>query len=102
MPSHVADEYTPIGYNPSGDASSTLPTERRTLWYENSFGTAALHAYNLEGSVLVEYLGKEDPDTGAKNSSARWCRCAKDCRRECRNPLGQPLLPRWRYAAGGR
>ena len=96
MPSHVADEYTPIGYNPSGDASSTLPTERRTLWYENSFGTAALHAYNLEGSVLVEYLGKEDPDTGAREFlgadvvSVRKKIAAKNVE----TLLGQPLLPR--------
>jgi hypothetical protein len=96
MPSHVADEYTPIGYNPSGDASSTLPTERRTLWYDNSFGTAALHAYNLEGSVMVEYLGKEDADTGAREFlgadvvSVR----KKIAADTIETPLGQQLRPR--------
>ena len=64
MPSHVADEYVPVGYNPSNDASTTQPGEHRTLWFDNSVGTGALHAYNLEGSVFVEYLGAEIQGAG--------------------------------------
>ena len=64
MPSHVVDEYVPVGYNPSNEANNSLPGERRTLWFDNTFGTAALHAYNLEGSVFVEYLGAEVAGTG--------------------------------------
>jgi len=64
MPSHVAAEYVPAGYSPSDDDGNSLPSERRTLWFDNTIGTAALHAYNLEGSVFVEYLGAEIAGTG--------------------------------------
>jgi hypothetical protein len=64
MPSHVSDEYVPVGYNPSNDAGTAQPSEHRTLWFDNSVGTGALHAYNLEGSVFVEYLGAEILDAG--------------------------------------
>jgi hypothetical protein len=66
MPSHVAAEYVPVGYNPSNDEGNSLPGERRTLWFDNTIGTAALHAYNLEGSVFVEYLGAEIAGTGKR------------------------------------
>jgi hypothetical protein len=66
MPSHVAAEYVPVGYNPSNDESNSLPGERRTVWFDNTIGTAALHAYNLEGSVFVEYLGAEVAGTGSR------------------------------------
>jgi hypothetical protein len=55
MPSHVADEFVPVGYNPN--ASTAPPAEPRTLWFDNGNGQAALHAYNLEGRIFVEYLG---------------------------------------------
>jgi hypothetical protein len=64
MPSHVVDEYVPVGYNPSNEANNSLPSEHRTLWFDNSFGSGALHSYNLEGSVFVEYLGAEIAGTG--------------------------------------
>ena len=66
MPSHVVDEFVPPGYNPSNQANNTLPSEQRTLWYENTFGVSALHAYNTEGSALVEYLGRELDGTGKR------------------------------------
>jgi hypothetical protein len=54
----------PVGYNPSNDAGTTPPGEHRTLWFDNTVGTGALHAYNLEGSVFVEYLGAEIQGAG--------------------------------------
>ena len=66
MPSHVVDEYVPVGYNPSNDPSNSPPAERRTLWYGNMAGRGTLHAYNLEGSVFVEYLGAEIGSTGKR------------------------------------
>jgi len=66
MPSHVVDEFVPVGYNPSNDPSNSAPAERRTLWYDNMAGRGTLHAYNLEGSVFVEYLGAEISSTGKR------------------------------------
>ena len=66
MPSHVVDEFVPAGYNPSNDPSNSAPAERRTLWYDNMAGRGTLHAYNLEGSVFVEYLGAEISSTGKR------------------------------------
>ena len=65
MPSHVVDEFVPVGYNPSNDPSNSAP-ERRTLWYDNMAGRGTLHAYNLEGSLFVEYLGAEISSTGKR------------------------------------
>ena len=56
LPSHVALEYVPTGSSPAGDGASA-PAELRTLWYDNSYGSASLRAYNQEGMVFVEYLG---------------------------------------------
>ena len=64
MPSHVVNEYVPVGHNPSNEANNSLPSEHRTLWFDNTFGSGALHSYNLEGSVFVEYLGAEIAGTG--------------------------------------
>jgi hypothetical protein len=66
MPSHVVDEFVPVGYNPSNDPSNSAPAERRTLWYDNMAGRGTLHAYNLEGGVFVEYLGAEISSTGKR------------------------------------
>ncbi len=55
MPSHVVDEFVPAGYSPN---PATAPAaEPRTLWFDNGNGQAALHAYNMEGRLFVEYLG---------------------------------------------
>ena len=52
-----AVEYTPVGgsINPGVAA----PGESRTLWFNDESGLPALHAYNAEGHVFVEYLGSE-------------------------------------------
>ena len=65
LPSHVALEYVPTGSSPAGDGASA-PAELRTLWYDNSYGSASLRAYNQEGMVFVEYLGAENISTGAR------------------------------------
>ena len=95
MPSHVADEYVPVGYNPSNDATTTQPTEHRTLWFDNSVGTGALHAYNLEGSVFVEYLGAEIQGAGNREflgaDVVATSRAAESVNIE--TPLGQQLQP---------
>ena len=49
MPSHVANEYVPAGSSGGGLSGELL----KTVWFDNEFGAAALHAYNLEGSVFV-------------------------------------------------
>ena len=57
MPSHMADEFSPVGYNPPSDPNAQPSAEKRTLWFEKGSGQAALHAYNAEGRIFVEYLG---------------------------------------------
>ena len=41
VPSHVADEFTPVGYTPPTDASSQPSSEKRTLWFDKGSGQAA-------------------------------------------------------------
>jgi hypothetical protein len=51
-----AVEYTPVGgSNPGID----VPDESRTLWFDTLSGLPAIHAYNAEGRVFIEYLGGE-------------------------------------------
>jgi hypothetical protein len=52
-----AVEYTP----PGGSMNPGIgpPGESRTLWFDTQSGLNALHAYNAEGRVFVEYLGGE-------------------------------------------
>jgi hypothetical protein len=52
-----AVEYTPVGG--SINPSIAAPAESRTLWFDTLSGLPALHAYNAEGRVFVEYLGAE-------------------------------------------
>ncbi len=52
----MTTEYVPVGSNPNGDTSNG---EQRTLWYDKENGPASLHAYNVEGRIFIEYLGKE-------------------------------------------
>ena len=103
MPSHVVDEYVPVGYNPSNEANNSLPGERRTLWFDNTFGTAALHAYNLEGSVFVEYLGAEVAGTGNRQFLGADVVAAKRDAEAVNiaTPLGQQLQPWQTTAAAG-
>jgi hypothetical protein len=95
MPSHVADEYVPVGYNPSNDAGTTQAGEYRTLWFDNTVGTGALHSYNLEGSVFVEYLGAEILGAGTREFlGADVVVTKRDAESvNIETPLGQQLQP---------
>jgi hypothetical protein len=57
VPSHVADEFTAVGFTPPSDPNSQTSSEKRTLWFEKGSAQAALRAYNVEGRIFVEYLG---------------------------------------------
>jgi hypothetical protein len=52
-----AAEYTPVGG--SSNPGTAAPAEPRTLWFDTLSGLPALHAYNAEGRVFIEYLGGE-------------------------------------------
>ncbi len=95
LPSHVAAEYVPTGSSSAADGANA-PAELRTLWYDNSYGSATLRAYNEEGTIFVEYLGAENISTGARAFlgadvvSVR----KKMVPMVIETPLGQQLLPR--------
>jgi hypothetical protein len=57
MPSHVANEFKPVGENLPSDPNAQMAKEKRTFWFENTIGQASLRAYNMEGRLFVEYLG---------------------------------------------
>ncbi|MCF7675991.1 MAG: hypothetical protein K9M97_11650, partial [Akkermansiaceae bacterium] len=59
FPPVVETEYQQLGAVENPDPSAQPPEERRTLWYEKLNGNGQLSAYNLEGRILVEYLGPE-------------------------------------------
>ena len=102
LPSHVALEYVPTGSSPAGDGASA-PPELRTLWYDNSYGSASLRAYNQEGMVFVEYLGAENLSTGAREFLGADVVSVRK-RMEpvvIETPLGQQLLPREGAAQAG-
>ena len=50
-------EYTPAGG--SNNPGIAAPAEPRTLWFETLSGLPSLRAFNAQGRVFVEYLGKE-------------------------------------------
>jgi len=102
LPSHVALEYVPTGSSPAGDGASA-PAELRTLWYDNSYGSASLRAYNREGTVFVEFLGAENISTGAREFLGADVVSVRK-RMEpvvIDTPLGQQLLPREGAAQAG-
>ncbi len=57
FPSKVVDEYVPVGYVPPADPLTAPSSELRTLWFDKTTGFGTLKAYNLEGRILIEYLG---------------------------------------------
>ncbi|MES2707022.1 MAG: hypothetical protein V4726_10520 [Verrucomicrobiota bacterium] len=59
----MTTEYSPVGGNPNPTPGVALPAEPRTLWFDNQSGLPALHAYNAEGRLFVEYLGAEKQGT---------------------------------------
>jgi len=63
FPAQVATEYD-SPYDIPGDPNFELPPEKRTFWYSST--DKAMHAYNAEGRVFVEFLGSEDRTTGLR------------------------------------
>ena len=69
FPETVAAEVILVGDAPrttsTGTQSATgqdQPQILRTLWFDKMNGVGKLHAYNIAGRVLVEYLGSERSD----------------------------------------
>ena len=56
VPPGVANAYTPVGANPG---NMTMPEEHRTLWFDQVGTSKSLKAHNIEGILMVEYLGVE-------------------------------------------
>jgi len=54
IPPGVADAFTPVGAN---QGSLTMPGENRTIWFDQVANSKSLNAYNVEGMLMVEYLG---------------------------------------------
>ncbi len=59
FPPEVAEEYVPVGHIENPDPNAQPAEEKRTLWFEKIAGNGQLAAYNIEGRLLVEYLGDE-------------------------------------------
>lgn len=59
FPSQVAAEYQPPGFLQNPNPNAQFPDENRTLWVDAISGNIQLAAYNLEGRVIIEYLGPE-------------------------------------------
>jgi hypothetical protein len=57
FPATVAQEYKAVGVTAPADPNAAPPAEKRTLWFEKVAGIGQLHAYNLEGRIMIEYLG---------------------------------------------
>ncbi len=55
FPDRVVNEYEPVGEVANPDAEE----ETKTLWFEKTNGIGQLAAYNIEGRILIEYLGDE-------------------------------------------
>ena len=64
FPATVAQEYQAVGVTAPVVESAALPAERRTFWFDKIAGIGQLHAYNLEGRILIEYLGALKTDGG--------------------------------------
>ena len=70
FPAQVGQDYS-FGYLDPQTGQLVVNTaaasqERRTLWYQNNNGIAELHAYNVEGRILIEYLGPLIPGESVK------------------------------------
>ncbi|MDH4444698.1 MAG: hypothetical protein QE267_06180 [Akkermansiaceae bacterium] len=104
VPSHVADEFTPVGYTPPTDASSQPSSEKRTLWFDKASGQAALKAYNTEGRIFVEYLGNlQQGSSGVHEFLGADIVDVKMVAESTtiETPLGQQLRPRQEAAQDG-
>ncbi|GAA5481959.1 hypothetical protein [Haloferula sargassicola] len=62
FPATVETEYVVPGSSPPADDSAQPAAELRTVWYEKNNGVGELHAYNLSGRIMIEYLGELQDD----------------------------------------
>ena len=62
FPATVPTEYTTPGTSPPADPNAQPAAELRTVWFEKNNGVGELHAYNVAGRILVEYLGPVNED----------------------------------------
>lgn len=58
FPAAVASEYAPPGSSQPADPGA----QTGTLWFDNTNGQGRIHAYNVSGRLLIEYLGARQPD----------------------------------------
>ncbi|MEY2881879.1 MAG: hypothetical protein RLZZ15_4259, partial [Verrucomicrobiota bacterium] len=61
FPATVPSEFQPVGISTNADPGTVPPPELRTVWFDKPSGIGRLHAHNVEGRLLVEYLGKQKP-----------------------------------------
>lgn len=61
FPETVPQEFVVVGSS-QADPNASATEILRTLWYEKTNGIGELHAYNITGRILVEYLGTRRPD----------------------------------------
>ena len=100
----MTTEYVPVGSNPNPDPGVSPAAEPRTLWFDNTNGFASLRAYNIEGRVLIEYLGAENQ--GASGVHQFLGADIVDIRRVAEvetieTKLGEKLRPRQEAAQNG-
>ena len=95
FPPVVTEEYVQPGYVENPDPAAQPADERRTLWYEKLNGNGQLSAYNLEGRVLVEYLGPETSPGKHEFLGADVVEVVKSTRSDINQiELGKQVLPR--------
>jgi hypothetical protein len=68
FPATVAEEYKPVGSSTSSEPNASAPPEKRTLWFEKPSGLGQLRAYNLEGKIILEYLGRLKPGSSTTHT----------------------------------
>jgi hypothetical protein len=61
VPQTVAQEYQVVGQPPNPSPNTAPPPELRTLWFQKTAGIGELRAYNVEGRIMIEYLGALKP-----------------------------------------
>lgn len=62
FPATVTAEYEVAGSSPPADPDAQPASELRTVWFEKTNGIGELHAYNVSGRILIEYLGELQQD----------------------------------------
>ena len=61
FPETVAEEFVVVGSS-QADPNASSTQVLRTVWFEKTNGIGELHAYNITGRILVEYLGTRRED----------------------------------------